>query len=602
MATINNDRRDMHEDIKSISGNVFTNDKPELAFPDLHVVDGTLSNDGVGQYGTLTLDENGNYVYTQTKDMNYLGEGVDVSDTFTFTEEYYDNSGQLQTIDRSIRIDIHGDNDQPKISDITASTYEGGDHAGNVQIFQGQFQLEDIDPNTPGVQTDVDDGDTHTFQQVGNVVVESNDVDKALLTGVTVNVDPNTGVYTVSGDFDALSEGDTATVTFQYQTIDTSTSGATTPSDPKTVTLTVIGKNDSVIIANDTITTYDQLIDGDIYKSILANDGHGANDIDVNDKLSIVSTGYHDLQFWKDGGTITVDNAAQTLEYTPGSGGAIAKDHFSFYYQATDNYTDPIGNALAEFNMVNKDGEEIDFYQFGDAGDNKINGIAGKNNVISGMKGNDKLYGKEKGDILYGGDGDDYLEGGWGNDIYVAGKGNDGMVDTRGNDMYVFHKGDGYNTVDDMNLEIYTDAAGHETINHDGFDGQGNDISKDIIYFDATVTESEVAIFQEAGTQYDSLKIKYSKNADDKVSVGYNTEKHYGVEYIAFDGADLNNLPSATTVQDDDHVLTKAEIDLIVQHIATADIDPNTAGVQTAQSVQDVQDSQALMAYIAQYV
>ncbi len=620
MAIIRNDKRDMHEDQTSVQGNVFKNDKPSVANPDLHVVVGSLWSDyagaldGNGEFGKLVIDENGNYTYTLTKDMNYLGDGVDVVDKFTFIEEYYEG-GVLKSKRREIRIDIHGKNDQPLISDVSVSAYEGGNFAGDTSVlssvnpdvnFVGQLTLGDIDPNTPGIQTDVDTGDTHRFHKVVNSVkVDSNNVDKKLLTGVDVTVNPD-GTYTVTGDFDALSVGDTATVTFQYEVIDRSIAGSTTPSDPKTVTLTVIGQNDTVSIIDDTITTYDQLIDGDIYKSILENDGHyeggvKVNDVDVNDKLTIASTGFHDLQFYKEGGSISVDNAARTLQYTPGSGGAIAKDHFSFYYQGTDGHTDPIGSAVAEFAMKNKDDKDIDWYQFGDNGDDTLNGIKGATNVLSGMGGNDYIEGKEKGDILYGGAGDDEMQGGWGNDIYKAGKGTDGMVDSRGADLYVFSKGDGRNTIDDADLEVYTDAMGHPDINlrnysnvvevaklvdpniEDNMNFLERFADVDTVRFDKSVDKSKIAIFQEDG-QYGSLLIKYSENADDKISIGWQKEDHYGIEKIeAADGT----------------YLTKAALDRIATEISTYDIDANTAGIQTAQSVQDVQNNEHLMAFIA---
>ena len=415
----------------------------------------------------------------------------------------------------------------------------------------------------------------------------------ALVDSSATDGNPNFGKYTVTGDFDALSVGDEATITFDYWSVDHSAANSATETEHKKGTITVVGQNDSLIVKSEidpanasstgTIKTYDQLIDGDIYKSILANDGHGANDIDVHDTLKIASTGFRDLQFYNEGGQINVDNTARILQYTPGTGGAIAKDHFSFYYQVTDGYTNPIASATAEFKMKNKDNGDIDFYQFGDNSDNTINGIKGKSNVLSGMGGDDYLAGKEKADILYGGAGDDDMHGGWGNDIYKAGKGTDGMVDTRGDDLYVFSKGDGRNTIDDTNLEIYTDAMGHETINQHYAD------NIDTVKFDKTVDIKKIALFQEDG-QYGSMLIKYSENADDKVSVGWQQEAHYGIEEIkAWDSA-----------SNSEKTLDKTAMDNIIAYIATYDIDHDaTNGLQTAQNVHDVQSDEGLMAYIA---
>ena len=596
MAKIENDAQYILEDGSTVSGNVLKNDlESGDKLTDIMVVPGSVESsvaqgdiNGLiqGKYGTLQINSDGTYTYTITEDMNKLGAGVDVKDEFTYNVEKADGK-HIKDNPEKLTITIHGENDKVKISDVTASAYEANANSDvlatidPVKVFKGQLELEDIDPNKAGDQYDVDENDKYAFTYIpGSVKVTSSDVAAKYLPKLTdgdITVNPD-GTYGVKGNFDALSEGETATVTFQYAVEEKSTEGVVSMSDIKTVTMTIVGTNDPFSFSGETIRKYDELIDGDIYKSILANDKH-APGVDVNEKIKIINTGYADIQFWQNGGEIDVDNAAQTLAYKPGSGGAIEKDHFKFWYQVTDGYTDNLdqGGALAKFEMENIDQDPIDFYQFGEASDDKICGIAGKTNVLSGMKGNDKLYGKEKGDILYGGDGQDYLEGGWGNDVYKGGKGNDGIVDTRGNDTYVFSKGDGRDTIDDLNLEIYTDAMGHETINKE-FDD-----NFDVVLFDKTVDKNKVAIYQEKGTQYDSLIIKYSENPDDIVSIGWDQENHYGIEEIQFaDGSSI----------------TEAELETIIIAIATTDIDPNTAGVQLAQNVHDVQNSQALMTVI----
>jgi len=620
MATINNDRIDMHEGPVGASqqGNVFTNDVPEAAFPDLHIATGTLSNNGVGTYGTLALDEDGNYTYTLNTDLNYLGDGVDVAETFTYDEEYYDNSGVLQTITRSIRFDIHGQNDARAIADVSVSAYEYGTNnpvagtTGNHNVlatlnpdvdFQGQLVAG----------AEIDQNDTDTFQATGGVVVSSTDVDPALLTGVGVTVNAD-GTYSVTGDFDALSEGDTATVTFQYQSVETNgTSGNVSVSDPKTVTMTVIGTDDDFTAQNDNIASYDQFLDGDIFKTILSNDGHAAG-VDVNDKLNIISTGYRDIDFYNGGGEISVDNAARVLQYEPGGSddNAIEAGHFKFAYQVSDGHN--IHDAEVNFDMYglgdnglndapnanDTDHAKIDFYTIGDNASEHISGVHDKNNVVSGMGGNDHIHGQEKHDILYGGAGDDKLEGRWGNDLYVGGKGTDVLEDKRGHDVYVFSKGDGMDTIEDQDLEIYTDAMGHEDINITNFanavelaknvgvittvddnaiNGLEDYVDVDTVKFDSTVAKTDIAIFQkDDGT----LQIKYSDT--DMVSVMWQNEDHYGIEKIeASDGT----------------FLSPADIDNIINAIATTDIDAATAGIQTAQNIDDVRNSAALMAVIA---
>ena len=648
------------EDGQAINGNVFTND---VSTPDttseLVIKPGSLQNadgdagnaNGViqGKYGTLTLNSDGTYTYQLTADLNKLGAGVDLHDEkFTYTVEWHDDNGNDKNKDVELKIDIHGTNDASVVADVNVNVFEGnghdnpGNHNNDLlsnrhpnENFVGQFTLEDVNPNVTGVQTDLDtytDDDTHTFAvDNGTITFTSSNLTAAQIAAIkdTISVelvDPDAtdgdvdfGKYKVSGDFDALSEGDKATITFEYWSVDHSAADSDTETAHKTATINVFGTNDRVRIKNDLIQEYDELIDGDIYKSILANDGHyengvKVNDIDVNDVLEITSTGYRDLEFYQGGGTISVDNAARTLAYTPGGGGAIAKDHFDFYYQATDGYTDPIGSAEAVFDMINKDGDAIDWYQFGGNGDDTVCGIDGATNVLSGMGGDDYIKGKEKGDILYGGAGDDELHGGWGNDIYKAGTGTDGMVDTRGADLYVFSKGDGRNTINDTDLEIYKDAMGDDDINLRNYSNvyQAAEIADklpqgttkadeaarmafmeqyadvDTVRFDETVDKSKIAIFQK-DNQYGSMVIKYSENADDCVSVGWQQEEHHGIEKIeAADGS----------------FITLEGLERIINEISTYDLDQDaTNGIQTAQNVQDVQNNKHLMDFIgAQWV
>ena len=622
-------------------------------------VPGEAENNGViqGKYGTLTIDKNdGSYTYELTENMDYLGAGVDLHDeVFTFTTEYHgrspeyviayniayeasliasgpvvagntpaDNSASAEALAdaagiaaglaadlaagnigpdsskvETLTIDIHGTNDQPLIGDVTVSAYEGltGDTnvlgslgaggvangADNVD-FVGQFVLGDVDPVTAGVQTDLDVDDTHEFKiDTASIAMTSDDLSAEQVAAIqaTINVNLNAapegdadfGKYTVDGNFDALSVGDSAVVTFDYYVQDTNTdSGSVSDSDKKTVTLTVYGTNDAPVIANDIIDSYDDLIDGDLNKSILANDVHAAN-TDVNDTLEVTGTIATDLEFVNGGGQICVDNAAQTLKYVPGNGEMITKDHFDFTYAASDGHTDPIGTAAVTVAMENKDGDQIDFYQFGSACCDTLTGTD-KNDMLSGGNGNDTLNGGAGSDILYGGVGQDTLAGGLGNDIYVGGKDADAFTDIGGSDKYVFAEGDSQGTISDLNLILYNDAMGHLVVNPDY---AGN---LDEVHFDDSVDQTKIAVFMNG----DNLEIKYSDNANDVVTVLNQNEDHYGIEAISVSVANT--------------VIDKAELDGLLTTIATYDIDAGTAGVQTAQSVEDVYNNAGLMTQI----
>ncbi|MDO9207007.1 MAG: Ig-like domain-containing protein, partial [Sulfuricurvum sp.] len=107
--------------------------------------------------------------------------------------------------------------------------------------------LETIFTGTLTGVTDLDATDTHTYQQIGTASVVTSST--AVVIGLAVTVDPDGG-YTVNGNFDALAEGEIATVTFQYVANDgngfdgSDGINESSISEPKTVTLTVTGTND----------------------------------------------------------------------------------------------------------------------------------------------------------------------------------------------------------------------------------------------------------------------------------------------------------------------------------------------------------------------
>ena len=72
-----------------------------------------------------------------------------------------------------------------------------------------------------------------------------------------------------------------------------------------------------------------------------------------------------------------------------------------------------------------------------------------QNETFYAGEGNDTVYGYAGDDILYGEAGDDNLNGGVGDDILIGGTGNDTLYGETGNDTYVFHRGDGEDTIFD---------------------------------------------------------------------------------------------------------------------------------------------------------
>jgi len=67
--------------------------------------------------------------------------------------------------------------------------------------------------------------------------------------------------------------------------------------------------------------------------------------------------------------------------------------------------------------------------------------------VITGHNKNDHLYGLDGNDTLSGGLGNDWLEGGLDDDRLDGGKGNDTLFGGLGGDTYIYHAGDGFDTI-----------------------------------------------------------------------------------------------------------------------------------------------------------
>jgi len=127
-------------------------------------------------------------------------------------------------------------NEQPVVSDVflVQNEIQGVEAAGDLNIITGQ--LTATDPNF---------GDTHTFSMVAGTlsVTDTNGVITLLDDSVTAIVNPD-GTYTISGNFNDLSDGEIATVTFDY--IATDAGGLS--SVPATVSFAVTGTNDIPVV------------------------------------------------------------------------------------------------------------------------------------------------------------------------------------------------------------------------------------------------------------------------------------------------------------------------------------------------------------------
>ncbi|MBL8505983.1 MAG: hypothetical protein JNJ51_06470, partial [Methylobacillus glycogenes] len=85
-------------------------------------------------------------------------------------------------------------------------------------------------------------------------------------------------------------------------------------------------------------------------------------------------------------------------------------------------------------------------------------------NRINGDSGNDFIHGGDLADALRGEAGNDTLSGSNGNDTLIGGTGNDFLDGEYGSDTYIFNKGDGHDTISDMDWERYYGRIGDTDI------------------------------------------------------------------------------------------------------------------------------------------
>ncbi len=102
---------------------------------------------------------------------------------------------------------------------------------------------------------------------------------------------------------------------------------------------------------------------------------------------------------------------------------------------------------------------------YGQRGDDTLEGGAG-DDTLEGQRGDDRLIGGADDDTLYGWTGDDTLEGGAGDDTLsgwfdddtlTGGTGDDWLEGGRGADTYVFNRGDGVDSIQDLGSYSGTD-------------------------------------------------------------------------------------------------------------------------------------------------
>lgn len=386
-----------------------------------------------GKYGTLTIDEHGNYKYTLTSDA--LGEGDKYTETFTVTVD--DGNGGKAT--QTITVNLTGTNDAPVIRES---------HTDNGTT--GSFIFTDAD-----VKADGSFYDTHSFA----ISVDG----KA--HGVTLDSTGTHGTVTIDGlgTFE-LTQGDGGNWHYAFTASPEAIAGAALGS---------LVTHDFQIIVNDGHATAMTPAGEDSLSVSFMGTGTPPADIDLGNLTPGMAQGDHLPGMDADGHQLAYafDKAvdgniqgefgslhfnAETGQYTytldtsedglhklaqAQADGSALKESFGYTVSGHEGHS----NGSLEINLTDLHtqlghagadtlGDQTAAHSqviFGEGGDDVIHGGAG-NDWLFGGEGDDQIFGGTGDDILYGGAGNDYLDGGTGHNSLYGGAGNDILVYNQG--------------------------------------------------------------------------------------------------------------------------------------------------------------------------
>ena len=448
-----------------------------------------------GKYGTLTIDEHGNYKYTLTSDA--LGEGDKYAETFTVTVD--DGNGGKAT--QTITVNLTGTNDAPV---ITESHTDNG--------TTGSFIFTDAD-----VKADGSFYDTHSFA----ISVDG----KA--HGVTLDSTGTHGTVTIDGlgTFE-LTQGDGGNWHYAFTASPEAIAGAAQGS---------LVTHDFQIIVNDGHATAMTPAGEDSLSVSFMGTGTPPADMDLgnltpgmahSDHLPGMDADGHQLAYAFDkavDGNIqgefgSLHFNAETGQYTYAldtsedglhklaqaqADGSDLKESFGYTVSGHEGHS----NGSLEINLTDL------HTQLGHAGADTLGDqtaahsqvIFGEGgDVIHGGAGNDWLFGGEGDDQIFGGTGDDILYGGAGNDYLDGGTDHNSLYGGAGNDILVYNQGMAHASGGDID---FLAGADRDTLDSLFANPDNNPIQSDI----------EVLI----ASKPDSLSLT---NLDDLKSIGISIE------------------------------------------------------------------------------
>ena len=386
-----------------------------------------------GKYGTLTIDEHGNYKYTLTSDA--LGEGDKYTETFTATVD--DGNGGKAT--QTITVNLTGTNDAPVITDS---------HTDNGTT--GSFIFTDAD-----VKADGSFYDTHSFA----ISVDGK------THGVTLDSTGTHGTVTIDGlgTFE-LTQGDGGNWHYAFTASPEAIAGAALGSlvthdfqiivnDGHATAMTPAGEDSLSVSFMGTGTPPADMDLGNLTPGMAQGDHLPGMDADGHqlayafDKAvdGNIQGEFGSLHFNAETGqyTYTLDTSEDGLHKLAQAqaDGSALKESFGYTVSGHEGHS----NGSLEINLTDLHtqlghagadtlGDQTAAHSqviFGEGGDDVIHGGAG-NDWLFGGEGDDQIFGGTGDDILYGGAGNDYLDGGTGHNSLYGGAGNDILVYNQG--------------------------------------------------------------------------------------------------------------------------------------------------------------------------
>ena len=386
-----------------------------------------------GKYGTLTIDEHGNYKYTLTSDA--LGEGDNYTETFTVTVD--DGNGGKAT--QTITVNLTGTNDAPVITES---------HTANGTT--GSFIFTDAD-----VKADGSFYDTHSFAisvdgKAHGVTLDSTGTHgtvtiDGLGTFELMQGDGGNWHYTFTASPEAIAGAALGSlVTHDFQIIvNDGHATAMTPAGEDSLSVSFMGTGTppaDMDLGNLTpgmaqgdhlpgmdadghqlAYAFDKAVDGNIqgeFGSLHFNAETGQ----YTYTLDTSEDGLHKLAQAQADGSALKESFGYTVSGHEGhSNGSLEINLTDLHTQLGHAGADTLGDQTAAHSQV----------IFGEGGDDVIHGGAG-NDWLFGGEGDDQIFGGTGDDILYGGAGNDYLDGGTGHNSLYGGAGNDILVYNQG--------------------------------------------------------------------------------------------------------------------------------------------------------------------------